>query len=71
VIVTDARGLRLTAVDEVRVELDRAEVRLNTASEAWRETFAIVVSEQVPAHLIRSVHNQKLHWHGPVRLVCV
>jgi hypothetical protein len=71
VVVTDLHGQCLRAVDEVRVEPDRAEVRLSTSSDAWPETLEIVEAGQLPAYVIRSAHDRQLHWQGPVRLVCV
>jgi hypothetical protein len=66
VVVLDSHGRRVPAVDEVRVELDRAVVALQ--SETWSQSFRELAAEIIAIH---SARDGRLHWRGPVRLVCV
>jgi hypothetical protein len=70
VLVLDDRGVRLSSVDEVRVESDRAVVMLKTQQSAWidPEAFSLL---QTHGFTIHSSHDGTLRWHGPGRLVCV
>jgi hypothetical protein len=66
VVVVDARGRFMAAIDEVRVEPDRAVVALH-ASRVPRELIPI----DTPSCAIHSARDGRLHWHGPVRFVLV
>lgn len=69
VVLLDELGRPLPAVDEVRVEPDRAWIALHV--EAAREWCLAVGANQVPACAIHSAHDGRLHWRGPVQLACV
>jgi hypothetical protein len=66
VLVLDDRGVCLRAVDEVRVEDDRAVVMLKAQSLTWNDQAALL-----GPLTIHSSHDGSLRWGGPVRLVCV
>lgn len=66
VVVLDAHGRRVLAVDEVRVEPDRVVVALQ--SETWSHACRELAADSVAIH---SARDGRLHWRGPVRLVCV
>ena len=69
VVVFDAYGRSVPAVDEVRIEPDRAVVAVQF--EAARSWWLALDSEETPACAIHSVRDGSVHWRGPVRLVCV
>ena len=69
VFVIDAYGRPVPAVDEVRVELDRAVVAVQ--HDAVGAGWLALASEVMPACAIHSRDGSRLHWHGPVRIVCV
>lgn len=66
VVVFDAEGRRVPAVDEVRVEPDRVVVALQ--SETWSRGHRELSAATIAIH---SARDGRLHWRGPVRLVCV
>lgn len=66
VVVLDARGRCLAAIDEVRVEPDRAVVALHAARISHD-----LVRIDAQSCAIHSVRDGRLHWHGPVRFVLV
>lgn len=66
VVVFDADGRRVPAVDEVRVEPDRVVVALQ--SKIWSQGQRALSPEMIAIH---SARDGRLHWRGPVRLVCV
>lgn len=66
VVVFDAHGRRVPAVDEVRVEPDRVVVALH--AQGWSQAHCELAADSVAIH---SARDGRLHWRGPVRLVCV
>jgi hypothetical protein len=54
------------AIDEVRVEPDRVVVALQ--SETWSQASRELAADSIAIH---SARDGRLHWRGPVRLVCV
>jgi hypothetical protein len=71
VLVIDARGRRIPAVDEVRVEADRAVVvlRPDALASLWASINEVSYADTWPC-TIRSRDGRRLHWHGPVRVAC-
>jgi len=69
VLVFDAYGRPVPAVDEVRIEPDRAVVAVH--HDAADAEWLALASEVMPACAIHSARDGRVHWRGPVRLVCV
>jgi hypothetical protein len=71
VLVVDAQGRCVPAVDEVRVESDRAVVAVRQGAHAF--IWALVherSQEDTWSCTIRSRDGQLVHWAGPARLAC-
>jgi hypothetical protein len=66
VVGLDSRGHFMSAIDEVRVEPDRAVVALQAARVPRN-----LALEQAPRCAIHSARDRRLHWFGPVRVVLV
>lgn len=70
VVVIDAHGQRVPAVDEVRVEPGLAVVAVNEGGRAWLQAVLAQGPYETMDCAIRSRAGQLHHW-GAVRLVCV
>lgn len=71
VVVTDARGRLVPAVDEVRLEPGSAWVAVRYAhARAWCSSLREHAPEETLACAIRTTDGH-LHWSGPVSLACV
>lgn len=71
VVVIDARGRRVPAVDEVRLEPGAAWVAVRyDRARAWCSSLRELAPEETLACAIRTNDGQ-LRWSGPVSLACV
>jgi len=71
VVVIDARGRRVPAVDEVRLEPGTAWVAVRfDRARAWCSSLRDLAPEEALACAIRT-HDGQLCWSGPVSLACV
>jgi hypothetical protein len=66
VVVFDARGRFMAAIDEVRVEPDRAVIALQA-----RRVPPDLTRMDTASCAIHSARDGRLHWQGPVRCVLV
>ena len=66
VVVLDSNGRSLPAIDEVRVEPDRAVVAVQA-----RRVPRNIALEVTQTCAIHSARDGRLHWRGPVRVVLV
>lgn len=71
VVVIDALGRVVPAVDEVRLEPGSAWISVRyERARAWCSSLRALAPEAPLACAIRTNDGQ-LHWHGPVSLACV
>jgi hypothetical protein len=67
VVVIDARGQQVPAVDEVRLEPDRAVVAVFAGAGEWLQSLALSGPDATLACAIHA-RDGRLYWRGPVRL---
>jgi len=71
VVVTDARGRRVPAVEAVRVEPGIAVVSVTAGARAWVQELLAYAPDEPLAGVIHSLADGQLRHQGALRVVCV